>query len=128
MTLQQAINYRNAINTATGSIPDDVADNAAAIFTQWDGDGVDYVVGDRRRFGGVIYKCLQAHKSQADWTPDTATSLWARAHVDIADWVQPTGATDAYMTGDKVKHNDKVWVSTVDGNVWEPGVYGWDEV
>jgi len=32
------------------------------------------------------------------------------------------------MTGDKVRHNGKIWVSIADYNVWEPGVYGWEEV
>lgn len=60
----------------------------------------------------------------------TKPSLW----VAIADpseewptWAQPIGATDAYMNGDKVSYNDKHYISTVDNNVWEPGVYGWEE-
>jgi len=44
-----------------------------------------------------------------------------------AEWVQPTGAHDAYLKGDEVEHDDKLWVSTVDYNVWEPGVSGWRE-
>lgn len=43
-----------------------------------------------------------------------------------AEWVQPTGAHDAYALGAVVSHNGKVWVSTVDSNVWEPGGYGWE--
>lgn len=43
------------------------------------------------------------------------------------EWVQPIGAHDAYAKGDKTSHNSKNWVSTVDNNVWEPGVYGWEE-
>jgi hypothetical protein len=43
----------------------------------------------------------------------------------IPDWVQPLGATDAYAAGAQVRHNGTIWTSTVDGNVWEPGVYGW---
>jgi hypothetical protein len=56
--------------------------------------------------------------------------LWTEvaAPGEIPDWKQPTGAQDAYAKGDKVKHNEKIWVSTIDANVWEPGVYGWDEV
>lgn len=45
----------------------------------------------------------------------------------IPEWVQPTGATDAYNKGNRVKHAGKVWASLVDANVWEPGVYGWTE-
>ena len=43
------------------------------------------------------------------------------------EWSQPIGAHDAYAAGDKVSHNSKHWVSNVNANVWEPGVYGWDE-
>ena len=66
----------------------------------------------------------------ADWTPDTAVSLWSVA-ADPAEewpaWSQPVGAHDAYAAGDKVSHNGKHWTSSVDNNVWEPGVYGWTE-
>lgn len=42
-------------------------------------------------------------------------------------WSQPVGAHDAYSSGAKVSHNGKHWISSVDNNVWEPGVYGWTE-
>ena len=44
------------------------------------------------------------------------------------EWSQPVGAHDAYSKDAKVSHNGKHWTSTVDSNVWEPGVYGWTEV
>ena len=47
---------------------------------------------------------------------------------EYPEWVQPTGAHDAYAQGAKVSHNGKKWTSDVGGNVWEPGVYGWTEV
>lgn len=91
-----------------------------------------YMVGDMVSYERSMYVCVQAHTSQADWTPDVVPALWSLVHqgsspVDIPEWVQPTGAQDAYNTGDKVRHNDLVWVSTIDANVWEPGVYGWEE-
>lgn len=93
--------------------------------------GVSYEVGNIRRYNEILYKCVQAHTSQDDWTPDASESLWT----SVADpteewpaWSQPVGAHDAYVTGDKVSHKDKHWISTADSNVWEPGVYGWNEV
>lgn len=77
-----------------------------------------------------LYQVLQDHTSQAEWTPDTAASLYKKigiAEDGTPQWVQPLGATDAYQKGDKVSHNGKHWVSSVDNNVWEPGVYGWEE-
>lgn len=79
---------------------------------------------------GTLYKCVQAHTSQADWTPDTASSLWSKTSdpaEEWPEWSQPVGAHDAYSKGAKVSHKEKHWISTVDSNVWEPGVYGWEE-
>lgn len=78
-----------------------------------------------------IYQVLQDHTSAAEWTPDAATSLYKAIGITedgYPTWVQPLGATDAYSKGDKVSHNGSHWVSAVDNNVWEPGVYGWTEV
>jgi len=99
--------------------------------------GRHYTIGTLLKYGvnadgeTQLYTVIQDHTSQADWTPDTAASLFkAVGFTDsgIPIWTQPLGAHDAYMTGDKVSHKDKLWVSDVDSNVWEPGVYGWTEV
>ena len=127
MTRAQANSLRQAMLTASEALPDEVADAVAPLYPRWESDG-HYVVGDRRRYEGIVYKCLQEHDAQEQWTPRDATSLWARAYIDLEEWVQPTGASDAYNTGDRVKHAGKKWISTVDANVWEPGVYGWDEI
>lgn len=44
---------------------------------------------------------------------------------DGSDWVQPTGAHDAYPEYALVMHNGKEWESLIPANVWEPGVSGW---
>ena len=80
--------------------------------------------------GHELYKCIQDHTSQEDWTPDKAVSLWVCTSDPAEEWPawsQPVGAHDAYNAGDKVSHNGKHWTSAADGNVWEPGVYGWTE-
>ena len=90
-----------------------------------------YTVGQIRRYtDGKLYKCVQAHTSQADWTPDKTASLWTTVSdpaEEWPEWSQPVGAHDAYSKDAKVSHNGKHWTSTVDSNVWEPGVYGWTE-
>ena len=76
-----------------------------------------------------LYTVLQDHTSQEDWKPDTAPTLYKKVGFTdsgIPVWTQPLGASDAYNAGDKVSHNGKKWTSTIDGNVWEPGVYGWE--
>lgn len=113
----------------SGGLDEVTASEHAELFAEW-AYPIAYTVGQLRRHNGTLYKCVQAHTSQADWTPDTAASLWSVA-VDPAEewpaWSQPVGAHDAYAKGDKVSHNGKHWTSNVDNNVWEPGVYGWTE-
>lgn len=93
--------------------------------------GKDYAAGYRVNYNNILYKCLQAHTSQDTWAPDAAPSLWAKVLIPdpdaIPEWEQPD-STNPYMSGDKVTHNGKTWVSEVDNNVWEPGSYGWREV
>ena len=121
------LKLREMIEKASVSLSDADATDVPELFPGWKTD-TDYVIGDRRQFGGILWKCIQAHHSQDDWTPDVAVSLWARTSADeFPEWIQPTGASDAYMSGDKVSHNNLHWVSDVDNNVWEPGVYGWTE-
>lgn len=76
-----------------------------------------------------LYKVIQAHTSQADWTPDTAASLYKKigfTEDGVSIWTQPLGSTDAYMKGDIVSFENQLWISTVDNNVWQPGIYGWE--
>lgn len=92
---------------------------------------INYKVGDMRTYNGMLYTCIQAHTSQEDWTPDTASSLWrpcANPNEEYSQWSQPIGAHDAYMADDKVTHNEKHYISLLDNNVWEPEVYGWEEI
>ncbi len=113
----------------TGTIDTVTASEHTELFSPW-AYPVDYKTGNIRAHGGKLYRCLQNHTSQENWTPDAAPSLW----VGISDpaeewpaWSQPVGSTDAYAKGAQVSHNGKHWTSDVDANVWEPGVYGWTE-
>lgn len=110
------------------AIPDEYVARMAPYFPEWSGDGVPYEAGRRVSYGPHVYKVLQAHTSQECWSPDAAPSLFAKVLIPdptvIPEWEQP-GSTNPYMRGDKVAHNGHTWVSDVDNNVWEPGVYGW---
>lgn len=108
---------------------DETAEKYKDLYPLW-AAGVAYKVGDKVRYNDDLYKVVQAHTSQSDWTPDATPSLYVKIATPgtIPEWVQPTGAHDAYMTGDKVTHDGKTWESTCDSNVWEPGVYGWDAI
>ena len=90
--------------------------------------GIAVAKDSRYQYEGKLYKCIQAHTTQADWTPDVTPALWVKVSLEEwPEWIQPTGAHDAYAKDAKVTHNDKKWTSDVDANVWEPGVYGWTE-
>lgn len=117
------------LNDVLDILTDEQAERVPQAFPEWAPD-TDYKVGDRRRYDGRLWRCVQAHASQDGWEPPNVPALWVRTaqEGEIPEWSQPGGAHDAYKTGDKVTHDGRTWVSTVDGNVWEPGVYGWDEV
>ena len=128
MTRAEAIAYRNKIETAASTMTDETALTAVELFPVWE-DGKAYAVSDRVQHNGMLYKCVHAHTSQADWAPDATPALWVVVSIDeYPEWVQPTGAHDAYNTGDKVSYNGKHYVCTVDANVYAPDVYGWVEI
>ena len=125
MTRAKAKQLRQLIEQLAVTLADETALTGVELFPMW-AISRAYAVDDRVQHGGTLYKCVQAHTSQADWTPDATPALWKTVSIDeYPEWVQPTGAHDAYNIGDKVTHNGKTWVSDVDNNVWEPGVYGW---
>lgn len=129
MEYAEALKLRRAIVQASVSLPDDVASTVPDLFPAWE-TNTQYAVGDRRKYDDKLWKCLIAHTSQDSWTPDVSPSLWVRTDdpgEEWPEWVQPLGSTDAYALGAKVSHNEKHWISNVDANIWEPGVYGWDE-
>lgn len=130
ITKAHARKLRKMIEKTAVTLTDSEAYDVAELFPMWKVDTA-YQTGDRVQYEGKLYKCLQGHTSQADWIPSTAVSLWvevADPSIEYPEWVQPTGAQDAYAKGSKVSHNDKHWTSDYDNNVWEPGVYGWTEV
>lgn len=131
MTLiELARKLRPYIEKAAVSLSDEDALEAVQLFPAWN-SAATYAVGDRVRYNDILYSCLTAHTAQVDWTPTAAPSLWAKVLIPdpdvIPEWEQPD-STNPYSAGDKVTHNGKTWVSDIDGNVWEPGVYGWTEV
>lgn len=138
--INEAKRYEQQLNDAaaiafvvlaeSGQVDDVTASEQSMLFAAWV-PGVDYSAGQLRQYNSILYRCVQAHTSQTGWEPDVAASLWAATNDPAEEWPawsQPVGAHDAYAAGDKVTHNDQHWISTIDSNVWEPGVYGWDAV
>ena len=123
---------KHLLSGDTEQMNDEEAMNSAALFPTWISKlGSSVSVNERLWYNGKLYKVIQAHTVQSDWTPDAAVSLFVEVSVEeIPEWKQPTGAQDAYNTGDKVKFNGKTWESLIDANVWSPADYpaGWKEI
>lgn len=121
--IERARALRPYIEKASISLPDEDALQAVELFPQW-------VVDERLQYHGVLYRVVQAHTAQADWTPDMTPALFVVVSLDEwPEFVQPTGAHDAYKKGDKVTFNGKHYISLIDANVYSPSAYpaGWQE-
>lgn len=126
--LQAAEQFRKALQMFAASLSDEKAMEVATIYDPWV-EGKAYTVGEFVTYGEnsvgdpQLYKVVQAHTSQADWTPDAAASLFVAVGLDAAGypvWSQPTGAHDAYNKGDIVDYNGTLYQSVIDGNTWSP--------
>ena len=126
--------FREFIEKGATSLTDTEALEAVALFPAW-AVGVAYAKDERVQYDGKLYKVVQAHTSQADWTPDKTPALYTEVAKpgEIPVWKQPTGAQDAYNKGNKVWYpdvNTTVYESVIDSNVWSPNDYpqGWKVV
>jgi chitodextrinase len=113
------------------ALSDTDALEVTALFPVWEA-GTAYQEGDRFTYEDNFYKVLQDHTSEEQWKPGEAPSLYVSASdpaVEWPEWREPTGAHDAYNTGDKVTYNGKRYVSKIDGNTTVPGTDGryWEE-
>lgn len=130
ITKGHARKLRAMIEKSSVSLDDEDALEAVELFPMWEA-GLNYPVDYRLRYKDKLYRVIQAHTSQIGWEPDIAPALFTEVASPgtIPVWKQPTGAQDAYMTGDKVRfpnEEGRVFISIVDYNVWEPLVYGWE--
>lgn len=132
MKREHAYKLRELLHKASASLTDEDALEGIELFPPWAADTA-YALDVRVRYGNKLYKCVQAHTSQEAWTPDATPALWTEVAKpgEIPVWRQPTGAQDAYMTGDKVHYPDAdgpVYRCTIDYNVHAPDAAGWERV
>ena len=126
--LNGAKRVRDAMDAAGAQLDDAAALAAFMLYSAWTA-GTAYTVDSRVRHGENLYRCIQAHTSQSDWTPNSTPALWVKVSVEEwPEWVQPTGAHDAYAKGDKVTYKGKRYISLIDGNTYSPDDYpaGWE--
>ena len=115
-------------------LSDEEKDMFINLFDLWE-PNTAYSRGDKLVYEGLAYEVIQTHTSQSDWLPNELPALYKLFYqtstddgtIVIPEWKQPLGGHDSYNTGDLVFHKEKTWESEVDGNVWEPSVYGWIE-
>ena len=133
--LQAAEQLRKALQIFAATLTDEQALEIATVYPAWQ-SGRSYSVGEVISYGTnslgdpQLYKVVQAHTSQAEWTPDATPALYDAFGLDESGypiWAQPSGAHDAYSAGDIVNYNGTLYQSTINGNVWSPDVYpaGW---
>lgn len=133
--LQAAEQFRRALQLFAASLSDEQAMEVVTVYDAWQ-EGKVYHAGEFFTYGTndvgdpQLYKVVQNHTSQADWLPGATPSLYTAIGLDDSGypvWAQPTGAHDAYNTGDVVNYNGTLYESTIDGNVYAPDAYpaGW---
>lgn len=134
--LQIAEQFRKALQMFAASLSEEKAMEIASVYDKW-ASGISYEVGTFITYGEnsvgdpQLYKVVQAHTSQAEWTPNKTPSLFTPIGLNddgYPTWSKPTGAHDAYNTGDIVDYNGTLYKSTIDGNIWSPDEYpqGWE--
>ena len=133
---QAAEQFRRAVQMFAAGLSEEQALEVATMYPEWEA-GRSYAVGDILQHGTnsvgdpQLYKVVQAHTSQADWTPEATPALYDAFGLDESGyplWSQPTGAHDAYNTGDIVDYNGTLYKSLINGNTWSPEAYpqGWE--
>ena len=129
--IEKARLMRSKLDVACTFLTDEQAESVTILFPLWE-VGVLYqaedkdkgISADRRQYNGLLYRCIQSHISQADWTPDIAVSLWVRTSAEEwIPWYQPTGAHDAWMKGMRMAYTDgHHYICLVDGTIYPPDV------
>lgn len=130
---------RRALQVFASTLSEDQALEIASVYPAWTAQTY-YKTGDIISHGTnpvgdpQLYKVAQDHMSQDIYPPGEGTeSLYTSFGLDESGypvWAQPSGAHDAYNTGDVVNYKGTLYESLVDGNVWAPDVHlsAWEEV
>ncbi len=129
MKFREALKYRKKIEDTSKILDDSSALERIELFPLWQ-IGINVTAGERYRYKDVLYRVIQSHKTQSDWTPDIVPALFAVVSVEEwPEWVAPTGAHDAYNIGDKVTFEGEHYISLINSNIWSPAVYpaGWEK-
>lgn len=136
--IQMAEQTRRALQMFAQTLTDDEAMEIATLYPKYE-VGKSYKVDELFTYGEnavgdpQLYRVIQSHTSQADWTPDTTDSLYTPIGLNkegFPIWTKPTGSHDAYDEGDVVDYNGTLYMSKINGNVYSPDEYpaSWEVV
>ena len=123
---------RRALQLCAAALPEGQAREVAALYPVWTAsteykEGAYITHGEDSNGDPVLYRVVQNHVSQPDWTPESVPALYACVSLTAGGfpvWSPPSGAHDAYSSGDIVSHTGRLWRSEIDGNTTEPGTDG----
>jgi hypothetical protein len=122
---------KKMLSTQAEELSDEDALDVAALFPTWTSKlGQQVNIGERLWYNEKLYKVIQQHTTQEDWTPDVVPGLYTEVSIlEWPEWMQPISAETAYNTGDKVTFEGTHYVSLIDNNTWSPAAYpqGWEE-
>ena len=138
MKRQQAIEqFRKVVQFFAQTLSDEQAMEVATVYPKYQ-IGKAYKIDEMFTYGEnevgdpQLYRVVQDHTSQENWTPDTTPSLYTP--IGLTDegypiWSRPTGSHDAYNIGDIVDFNGVLYKSLIDGNTYSPEEYpaGWEK-
>ena len=119
--------FQKQLEAITDTLTDEEAKGLSLLFEEWRPSEV-YKIGDRIRYTGVLYKCLEDNNATMETPPSVMPSVWTEIFAEtvseeIPAWEQPEEG-NGYADGDRVIHNDIIYISQVDNNIWEPGTAG----
>lgn len=119
--------FQKQLEAITDTLTDEEAKGLNLLFEEWRPSEV-YKIGDRIRYNGVLYKCLEGNNATMETPPSVMPSVWTEIFAEtvgeeIPAWEQPEEG-NGYADGDRVIHNDIIYISQVDNNIWEPGTAG----
>ena len=123
---------KRMLSPSVADLTDEQALAVAALFPTWKDaldKGLMVQAGERRWDNGKLWKCKQTHTPQDNWRPKDTPALWVEVSIEEWPlWVQPIDSESAYPLGAHVSWDGHHWESNVADNVWQPGVYGWDDL
>lgn len=123
MTRQEAFDYRRKIETAAAQQSDELALQSVELFPKWEA-GISITAGDKYQYNGVLYRVVQSHTTQDDWTPDITPALWTV--VSLEEWPEIPESIPAeapWMKGDRGTWKGQHYICQMDNCVWNPDQY-----